>query len=204
MSESNKKLEWETSQLVELTGRVSNHIERHCSKEIANLVRDNVQNKFNNRKSIAEIADYQIEQLTHYLAGRIQSLQEHLKELQQDNSQLLLDNQRNIKDREQAEALVHPVQQENLQLRALLVKEGASKELIESLVGERRSQEKKDLEVARKKLRDLEIRYKQLQQEYEASRDTSFFHKEPTPSTSGAAEQPLVYTKLLRIKKESL
>ena len=184
--------------LEDLNGLLSQYITQHCSKETAILVRETVESKFNGRTSDLEIVEFQIEQLTQYLVGRNKSLQGIVSDLKNENSQLHADNQRKIEAKEQAEALVLPVQQENLQLRELLEKGGVGKTLIEKFVGERQSQEKKDLDRARQELRSLQIRYKQLEQEYSASQETSFFHKEPTPSTSKAAKDyAAVYTKLV-------
>lgn len=192
MCENNNSYELEA-----LNGLISQYIEQHCSKETASLVRFNVNSHFGGQKTSVEVVEYQIEQLAQYLLGRNKSLQGIVTDLRSENQQLHLDNQKKLKAREEIEALVQPVQQENSQLRELLKREGSSTELIERLVGERHSQEKEDLDSALRDLRNLQIKYKRLEQEYETAQDTSLYHKEPTASTSKDAEYTAVYTKIM-------
>ena len=54
------------------------YIEQYCSREVNALVKDTVQQYRNERNTRIEIADYQLQKLTHYLINRVNHLQEEI------------------------------------------------------------------------------------------------------------------------------
>ena len=65
----------EQEELIRILGQ---YIEQCCSREVGTLVKDTVQQYRNERKSRMEIADNQLQKLTHYLVNRVHHLQEEI------------------------------------------------------------------------------------------------------------------------------
>ena len=166
----------EQEELIRILGQ---YIEQYCSREVNALVKDTVQQYRNERKTRIEIADYQLQKLTHYLINRVNHLQEEIGRITKDNEQLQLDNQRKIQEKRRVEELVAPVEAQNEELKNLLQERGVTKDIVDRLLGEQATQERKDLDQALKQVRELQTHIKRLEREHELALETSFFHKNP-------------------------
>ena len=166
----------EQEELIRILGQ---YIEQYCSREVNALVKDTVQQYRNERKTRIEIADYQLQKLTHYLINRVNHLQEEIGRITKDNEQLQLDNQRKIQEKRRVEELVAPVEAQNEELKNLLQERGVTKDIVDRLLGEQATQERKDLDQALKQVRELQTHIKRLEREHELAFETSFFHKNP-------------------------